>query len=48
MTQNAKTQKMPICVFEQNCEKTEIEIFSFCVITSEPIKIYWNLDQLSM
>ena len=48
MTQNAKTQEMPICVFEQNCKKTEMEIFPFCVITSEPIRIYWNLDQLSM
>ena len=37
MTQNEKTQKMPICVFEQNCKKMEMEIFPFCVITCEPI-----------
>ena len=48
MTQNAKTRKTPICIFEQNCKKTEMEIFPFCVITCEPIRIYWNLDQLSM
>ena len=48
MTQNAKTQKKPIFVFEQNCKKTEMEIFPFCVITSEPIRIFWNLDQLGM
>ena len=48
MTQNAKTQKTPICDFEQNCKKMEMEIFPFCVITCEPIRIYWNLDQLSM
>ena len=27
MTQNEKTQKMPIYIFEQNCKKTEMEIF---------------------
>ena len=47
-TKNGKAQKTPICVFEQNCKKLEMEIFPFCVITSEPIRIYWNLDQLSM
>ena len=32
MTQNAKTQI-------QNREKTEMEIFEFCIITFEPIRI---------
>ena len=45
---NEKTQKMPICVFEQNCKKTEMEIFPFCVLTFEPIRTNQNLDQLSM
>ena len=43
-----KTQKVPVCVFEQNCKKMEMEIFPFCVITFEPIRILTNLDQLSM
>ena len=34
-----KTQKVPICVLEQNCKKMEMEIFVSCVITFEPIKI---------
>ena len=39
MTQNAKMQKTQISVFAQNRQKTEMEIFVFCVITFEPIKI---------
>ena len=39
MTQNAKTQKTQMCVFVQNCKKTEMKIFVFCVITVEPIRI---------
>ena len=39
MTQNAKTQKTQMCVFVQNYKKTEMEIFAFCVIIHEPIKI---------
>ena len=39
MTQNAKTQKTQMSFFLQNCKKMEIEIFAFCVITFEPIKI---------
>ena len=38
MTQNAKTQILQMCVFEQNRKKTEMEIFAFCVISFEPIK----------
>ena len=39
MTQNAKMQKTQVSVFVQNHQKTEMEIFVFCVITIEPIKI---------
>ena len=39
MTQNTKMQKTQISVFVQNRQKTEMEIFVFCVITFEPIKI---------
>ena len=39
MTQNAKMQKTQMSVFVQNHQRTEIEIFVFCVITFEPIKI---------
>ena len=39
MTQNAKMQKTQTSVFVKNCQKTEMEIFVFCVITFEPIKI---------
>ena len=39
MKQNEKTKKTQICVFVQNCKKTEMEIFAFCVITFEPIII---------
>ena len=40
MTQNAKTQKTHMCVFVQNYKKTEeMEIFAFCVITVEQIRI---------
>ena len=39
MTQNAKTQKTQMSVFVQNRKKKEMEIFAFCVITFEPIKI---------
>jgi hypothetical protein len=37
MTQNAKTQILQMCVFEQNRKKTEMEIFAFCVMIFEPI-----------
>ena len=39
MTQNAKTQKTQMSVFVQNRKKTEMEIFAFCVIFFEPIRI---------
>ena len=39
MTQNAKTQKTQLCVFVQNRKQQEMEMFAFCVITFEPIKI---------
>ena len=39
MTQNAKMQKTQMRVFVQNHKKTEMEIFAFCVITFEPIKV---------
>ena len=39
MAQNAKTQKTRMSVFVQNFKKTEMEIFAFCVITFEQIRI---------
>ena len=39
MTQNEKTQKKQMFDFVQNHKKTEMEIFVFCVITFEPIRI---------
>ena len=39
MTQNEKMQKLQESVFVQNCKKPKLEIFAFCVITFEPIKI---------
>ena len=39
MTQNKKMQKTQMSVFVQNHQRTEMEIFVFCVITFEPIKI---------
>ena len=39
MTKNTKTQKMQTSVFVQNHKKKKMEIFAFCVITFEPIKI---------
>ena len=39
MTQNTKMQKTQMIVFVQNSNKAEIEIFVYCVITFEPIKI---------
>ena len=36
MTKNTKTQTS-VCV--QNCKKEEIEIFAFCVITFETIRL---------
>ena len=39
MTQNAKMQEMQKIVFVQNHQKSEMEIFAFCVITFEPIRI---------
>ena len=49
MTQNAKTQKTHQFVFlNKIAKKTEMEIFPFCVVTFEPIRIQTNLDQLGM
>jgi hypothetical protein len=42
MTQNAKTQILQVCVFKQSHKKTEMEIFAFCVIFFEPIRISQN------
>ena len=39
MTQNAKMQEMQMSVFVQNHQKSEMEIFVFCVTTFEKIKI---------
>ena len=39
MTQNAKMQKTQMSVFLQNRQKTEMEIFVFCVIPFKLIKI---------
>ena len=42
MTKNTKTQKMQktkTSVFVQNRKKKEMEIFAFCVITFDQIKI---------
>ena len=39
MAQNAKTQKIKMSFFVQNWKKSEMEIFAFCVITREPIRI---------
>ena len=39
MTQNKKIQKTQMSVFVQNHQKTEMEIFVFCVTTFEKIKI---------
>ena len=39
MTQNAKMQKTQLFDFVQNHNKREMEIFVFCVITFEPIRI---------
>ena len=39
MTQNAKTQKTQMSLFLQDDKKMEMEIFAFCFITFEPIKI---------
>ena len=39
MTQNEKMQKTQLSVFVQNCQKTDMELFVFCIITFEPIKI---------
>ena len=39
MTQNKKMQKTQMSVFVQNHQETEMEIFEFCVITFEPIRI---------
>jgi hypothetical protein len=38
MTQNKKMQKIQKSVFVQNCKKTKMEIFAFCVITFELIR----------
>ena len=39
MTKNAKTQKTPISGFVQNSNKSEMEIFVFCVTDFKPTKI---------
>ena len=39
MTQIAKMKEMQMFDFVQNHKKTEMEIFVFCVITFEPIRI---------
>ena len=39
MTQNKKMQKTQMSVFVQKHQKTEMEIFVFCVISFEKIKI---------
>ena len=39
MTRNAKLQEMQMSVFVQNRQKSEMEIFALCVITSESIGI---------
>ena len=39
MTQNTKMQEMQMSVFVQNHQKSEMEIFTLCVITFEPIRI---------
>ena len=42
MTQTAKkskTQKTQLSIFLQNRKKTKMEIFGFCAITFEPVKI---------
>ena len=39
MAQNVKTQKLQMSVFVPNCKKLEMEIFAFCDITFEPIRI---------
>ena len=40
MSQNAKMQKTQMCVFVQNRKKMEMEIYVFCVVRFEPIKIW--------
>ena len=37
-----------LCFLNKIAKKKEMEIFPFCVITIEPIRIYTNLDQLRM
>ena len=39
MTQNAKMQNTKMSVFVQYRQKKDMEIFVFCVITFDPIKI---------
>lgn len=39
MTQNAKMKKTQMGIFVQNCKKTNMQIFAFCVITLEQIRI---------
>ena len=39
MTQNAKMQKTQMFDSIQNHKITDMEIFAFCVITFEPIKV---------
>ena len=38
-TKTQKTKKMQMTVFVQNGKKKEMEIFAFCVIIFDPIKI---------
>ena len=39
MTQNAQMQETQMFDFVQNRKKREMEIFAFCVITFEPIRL---------
>ena len=39
MTQNTKMQEMQMFEFIPNHKKIEMEIFVFCVVTFEPIRI---------
>ena len=38
-TKTQKTKKMQMSVFVQNGKKEKMEIFAFCVIIFDPIKI---------
>ena len=40
MTKNVEMQKMQMFEFERNPKKMKVEMFMFCVMTSEPIIIW--------